>query len=190
MKKLVFISCFLLVGCAIGNSLFGENVDNENCIDVRTFKVFQAVYHNTGLAFECSTPDCSDSYYLNNVDFVYGDKGGEDLYDGMIYKVPDEKCAVRNGVFQYEAKNGSMKTVSQIFFEYKNDCRTEEECQKRVYKAKENLYSLCLQLFEDKKIKKDEEYCFCYGNSYIDNSGDAKAIKKECGKLPNFLPSK
>ena len=107
----------------------------------------------------------------------------------MIYEVPEEKCAVRNGVYKYETKGGMQKTVSQVIFLYKNDYQSEEEHQNRVSKAKENIYSLCINIYEDEKLPKDEKYCICYGNSYIDNSGDAKAIKKDCGKLPKFLPS-
>lgn len=190
MKKLVLAFVILLAGCVITDSLLETKADNENCIDVRSFKVLQAVYHSMGLAFECSTPDCSDFYYNNNVDFIIGDKIGEDLYDGMIYKVPNDKCAVRNGVYRYENKEGLMKTVSNIVFEYKNDCKSEKECQNRAYEAKENLYFLCLMHFELENIKQDEQYCTCYADSYTDNDGDAKAIKQDCGKLPKFLPSK
>lgn len=188
MKKVLLSFVILLVGCAVTDALLETNVDNESCIGVRRFKVLQAIHHNTGLAYECFTPDCSD-YYHNNLDFILGDKIGEDLYDDMIYEVPTDKCAVRKGVYKYEAKSGVMKTVSQIVFEYKNDSKSEEERLNRIHKAKEEIYSLCLQVFEDENVKKDEKYCECYGSSYIDNSGDAKAIQKECGKLPKFLPS-
>lgn len=190
MKKLILPFVILLSGCTITDSLFKTKVDNENCIDVRSFKVLQATYHNMGLAFECSTLDCSDYYFTNNLDFIVGDKIGEDLYDGMIYEVPTDKCAVRNGVYKYETKEGNMKTVSQINFEYKNDYKSEEERQNRISQAKENLYSLCLIHFELENVKKDEKYCACYANSYVNNDGDAKAIKKDCGKLPKFLSSK
>lgn len=190
MKKLVLAFVILLAGCAITDSLLKTKIDNENCIDVRSFKVIQAVYHNMGLAFECSNPDCSDFYYNNNVDFIVGDKVGEDLYDGMIYKVPTDKCAVRNGVYRYENKEGVMKTVSQINFEYKNDYKSEEERQNRIYEAKENMYSICLIRFELENIKQDEQYCTCYADSYINNDGDVKAIKQDCGKLPKFLLAK
>ena len=186
MKKLILAFTVLLTSCAITDSFKEVNIDNENCIGVRRFKVLQAIYHNTGLAYECFTPDCSD-YYHNNLDFILGDKVSEDLYDGMIYEVPTDKCAVRKGVYKYENKEGTMKTVSQIIFEYKNNYKSEEERQNRIYEAKENIYSLCMNSYEDEKLQKDEKYCTCYGSSYIDNSGDAKAIKKECGKLPKFL---
>ena len=120
MKKLILAFTVLLTSCTITDSFKEVNIDNENCIGVRRFKVLQAIYHNTGLAYECFTPDCSD-YYHNNLDFILGDKVSEDLYDGMIYEVPTDKCAIRSGVYKYETKNGDMKTVSQIVFEYKND---------------------------------------------------------------------
>ncbi len=186
MKNIIYIVCFLLTSCSITDSLTEVNIDNKDCIGVRRFKVLQAIYHNTGLAYECFTPDCSD-YYHNNLDFVLADKIGDDWYDGMIYEVPNDKCAVRKGVYKYKNKEGTMKTVSQIIFEYKNDYKSEEEHQNRIYEAKENIYSLCLLTFEDEKVKIDENYCECYGSSYIDNNGDAKAIQKECGKLPKIL---
>lgn len=189
MKKIYLLLIFLLTSCSTIDSLSEIGVDNKNCIGVRRFKVLQAIHHNAGLAFECFTLDCSDAY-SNNLNFILGDKISEDLYDGMIYDVPTEKCAVRNGVYKYQNKEGTQKTVSQIVFEYKNDCQSEEERQSRIYEAKENIYALCMNLYEDEELPQDEKYCSCYGSSYIDNSGNANAVKKECGKLPKFLPSK
>lgn len=188
MKNIYLLLILLLTSCSTIDSLSEIGVDNENCIGVRRFKVLQAIHHNTGLAFECFTPDCSDAY-SNNVNFIFGDKVSEDLYDGMIYEVPADKCAVRNGVYKYQNKEGTQKTVSQIVFEYKNNYQSEEEHQNRISEAKENIYALCINSYEDEELPQDEKYCSCYGSSYIDNGGDAKAIKKECGKLPKFLPS-
>ena len=70
MKKLVLVFTILLANCAITDSFKEVNIDNENCIGVRRFKVLQAIDHNTGLAYECFTPDCSD-YYYNNLDFIF-----------------------------------------------------------------------------------------------------------------------
>ena len=188
MKKICLFLLFLLItSCSTIDTLEEIGVDNKRCIGIRRFKVLQAVYHNTGLAFECFTPDCSDAY-RNNLDFILGDKVSEDLYDGMIYEVPTDKCAVRDGVFKYETKDGLQKTVSKIVFEYKNDYQSEEEHQKRIYKAKEDIASICINRYEDENLPKDEKYCTCYANSYVNNSGDAQSIKKECGKLPDFLP--
>ena len=85
MKKICLFLLFLLItSCSTIDTLEEIGVDNKRCIGIRRFKVLQAVYHNTGLAFECFTPDCSDAY-RNNLDFILGDKVSEDLYDGMIY---------------------------------------------------------------------------------------------------------
>lgn len=188
MKKFILVAALILSACSTLDVIKEPEYDNKNCINIRKFKVLQAISHNVGLAFECFDFDCSDAYQ-NNLDLIYGDKVSEDLYDGMIYEVPEEKCAVRDGVYKYENKEGMQKTVSQVVFQYKNDYQSEEEHQNRVSKAKENIYSLCINIYEEEKLPKDEKYCICYGNSYIDNSGDAKAIKKDCGKLPKFLPS-
>ena len=170
MKKFYLFLTLLITACSFMDSLSEFGVDNKNCIGVRRFKVLQAIDHNTGLALECFTPDCSDAYN-NNLDFIYGDNVNEDLYDTQE----------------------TPKTVSQIIFEYKNDYKSEEEHQERINKAKEDiysfLYSFCMNSFEDRKLQTDEEYCKCYGSSFIDNNGDEKAVKKECGKLPKFLSS-
>lgn len=186
MKKLVLVFTILLANCAITDSFKEVNIDNENCIGVRRFKVLQAIDHNTGLAYECFTPDCSD-YYYNNLDFILGDKVSEDLYDGMIYEVPTDKCAVRSGVYRYENKQGDMKTVSQVIFQYKNNPSTEEEQQYRADKAKEKLYHICMSDLEDNKQTKDEKYCICFGENYFNSNGDVQIVKKECGKIPDFM---
>ena len=80
--------------------------------------------------------------------------------------------------------------MSQIVFEFIIDYQSDEERQSRIYEAKENIYALCMNSYEDEELPQDEKYCSCYGSSYIDNSGNANAVKKECGKLPKFLPSK
>lgn len=192
MKKFYLFLTLLITACSFMDSLSEFGVDNKNCIGVRRFKVLQAIDHNTGLAFECFTPDCSDAYN-NNLDLIFGDNVNEDLYDGMVYEVPSDKCAVRKGVYRYVNTQETPKTVSQIIFEYKNDYKSEEEHQERINKAKEDiysfLYSFCMNSFEDRKLQTDEEYCKCYGSSFIDNNGDEKAVKKECGKLPKFLSS-
>ena len=118
---------------------------------------------------------------------ILGDNVNEDLYDGMVYEVPTDKCAVRSGVYKYENKQGDMKTVSQVVFQYKNNPSTEEEQQYRFDEAKETLYHLCMRDFEDNKQTKDEKYCICFGENYFNTNGDVKIIKKECGKLPKFL---
>ena len=186
MKKFYLFLTLLITACSFMDSLSEFGVDNKNCIGVRRFKVLQAIDQNAGLAFECFTPDCSDAYN-NNLDLIFGDNVNEDLYDGMVYEVPSDKCAVRKGVYRYVNTQETPKTVSQIIFEYKNDYKSEEERQERIYKAKENIFVLCKSSFEIKKLKTDEEFCKCYGSSFIDNNGDFKAIKKECGKLPDFL---
>lgn len=187
MKKFCLFLMFIITFCTTVDALAEIGFDNKKCIEVRRFKVLQAVYHNTGLAFECFTHDCSDAY-RNNLDFILGDKVSEDLYDNMIYEVPADKCAVRDGVFRYETKDGSLKTVSRIVFEYKNDYQSEEEHQKRIYEAKENIASMCLNWYEDENLPKNEKYCTCFANSYVNNNGDFQTVKKECGKWLDFLP--
>lgn len=186
MKKIGLFLVLILSACSITDSLSEFGVDNPNCIGVRNFKVLQALGHNTALAYECDDSDCS-WYYNNNLDMILGDNVNEDLYDGMIYSVPTDKCAVRSGVYKYENKQGDMKTVSQVIFQYKNNPSTEEEQKYRTDKAKEDLYHICMRDLEDNKQTKDEKYCICFGEKYFNSNGDAKIIKKECGKLPKFL---
>lgn len=181
MKKIYLLLIFIITACSTAEL----GADNQNCLGIRKFKVLQALYHNAALAYECNTFDCS-SYYNNNLDMILGDDVNEDLYDGMIYKVPTDKCAVRDGVYRYKNKQGDTKTVSQIVFEYKNNPATEKEQQYRYYKAKENIFYICMRDFENEKIE-NEKYCTCFAKSYFNNHGDRKAIKKECKKLPKFM---
>lgn len=186
MKKICLFLALILSACSITDSVSEFGVDNQNCIGVRKFKVLQALGHNTALAYECDDSDCS-WYYNNNLDMILGDNVNEDLYDGMIYEVPTDKCAVRNGVYKYENKQGDIKTVSQVIFQYKNNPSSEEEQQYRIDKVKENLYHICMRDLEDNKQTKDEKYCICFGENYFNSNGDTQIVKKECGKFPKFL---
>lgn len=188
MNKFYLFLILTLTACSITDSSSEFGSDNPNCIGIRKFKVLQALDHNAALAYECDDSDCS-WYYKNNLDMILGDNVNEGLYDGMIYEVPADKCAVRSGVYKYKNKQGDRRTVSQVVFQYKNNPATEEEQQHRLYKAKENLYFICMRDFKDNKQPKDEKYCLCFGESYINSNGDIKTIKEECGKLPNFLTS-
>lgn len=186
MNKFYLFLILILTACSITDA--SSEYDNPNCIGVRKFKVLQAINHNAALAYECDDSSCYQ-YYKNNLDMILGDNVNEDLYDEMVYEVPKDKCAVRSGVYKYKNKQGDIRTVSQVVFQYKNNPVTEEEQQYRIYKSKEKLYYICMRDFEDGKQEKDEKYCACFGESYFNSNGDVKTIKKECGRLPRFLMS-
>lgn len=183
MKKIFMLLIFILSSCTITDSISEIGVDNKDCIGVRRFKVLQVI-GDSALAYECFTQDCSD-YYHNTLDLIT--KDNVDYYDDMIYEVAPDKCAVRNGVYKYENKQGTIKTVSVIYFSYMNNAQTEEERQRRILEAKIKLADICLSDFEGKETQKDIEFCECYGDVYIDSDGDKNEVKKKCGKLPQFL---
>lgn len=187
MKKILLFLVLILAACSTIDSLSEFGVDNKNCIGVRRFKILQVIYQGGALAYECDTIDC-ENYFNNNLDLIL--ERNTDFYDDMIYEVPSDKCAIRNGVYRYQAKDKNIKTVSQVMFTYKNYPKTEEEHQRRVYEAKEEIYDICIEAYKENKIKTDEKYCRCYSNSILENNGNTEAIKKECGKIPDFLPLK
>lgn len=189
MKKIFMFLIFILSSCTIVDSIREIGVDNKDCIGVRRFKILQVI-EDAALAHECFTSDCSDAY-KNTLDLIIKDK--VDYYDDMIYEVPADKCAIRNGVFKYENKEGSIKTVSVIYFGYMNNPKTEEERQQRILESKKiilkskiRLVEICLNDFEGKETQKDIEFCECYADVYIDSNGDKNEVKKTCGKLPKF----
>lgn len=187
MKKIFLFLVLILTACSAVDSLSEFGVDNKDCIGIRRFKILQVIYQGGALAYECHSADC-EGYFHNNLDFILDIN--TDFYDNMIYEVPSDKCAIRSGVYRYQAKDKNIKTVSQVMFTYKNYPKTEEEHQRRVYEAKEVIYDICMESYKENKLKTDEKYCRCYSNSFLENNGNTETIKNECGKIPDFLQFK
>ena len=109
MKKFIILSALLISACS-------TLVNNENCLQVSKFKVFQTV-DDGALAYECTaTGECSPE---NQAVFLE-EQNNVEYYDGMIVDAPKGKCAIHNGVYKYENTQGTEKTVPVIRFEYKN----------------------------------------------------------------------
>ncbi len=193
MRRLYLTLSLLLCGCASVTI----SSDNENCISTRTFEVLQAQNDGGALAHECTFFNgCS---YENRL--VYLDwQPNVEYYDDMVVKVPSDKCAVMDGVFQYTNKQKTLKTVPVIKFEYKDNPKTEEDVLKRLDDKHTRMYSACLY---DSKAngKEDPTFCSCYAEQFMkyfidinsqenakySNDELNKMIKKECGKLPDFI---
>lgn len=191
MKKLLLSALTFITACSNINLLN----DNANCIDVQEFKVLQAL-NNGALAYECNFSDgCS---VFNQIVFLDNQRS-VDYYDGMIVKAPQEKCAVRDGVYKYTNKENTLKTVPVIKFEYKNYPKDEKEIARRKEEYREDIYLMCLNDFEANKEKRDTVFCKCYSETWIDILSNEEldreqfvnnlnsSVKKNCGKLPKFL---
>ncbi|MBR2141147.1 MAG: hypothetical protein IJ853_02225 [Rickettsiales bacterium] len=193
MKKICLFLSVLLFGCT-SVTVFS---DNENCISIREFKVLQTLNNGGALAHECTFLDgCS---YRNQL--VYLDwQPNIDYYDDMIVKVPSNKCAVRDGVYKYTNKQDTLKTVPVIKFEYKDAPKSEKDILDRLEDKHNRIYAACL--YDSKASgKEDPKFCSCCAEQFMkyfieissqentEYSDDTlnKIIKKECGKIPDFM---
>ena len=106
MKKTIFTLMLFVSACSnisqvgvLGNVNNSER--NKACMDMTQFKVLQVVEDGHALAFECNDGD----YCYNNTVVLLTPQNGIDYYDDMIVGLPDEKCAIQDGVYRYETKN-------------------------------------------------------------------------------------
>lgn len=192
MKKILVLMATLITGCTTVTIMS----DNKDCIAVREFKVLQAL-NDGALAYECTIWDgCSSFnqlYYIENL-------LDKDYYDGMEVKIPSNKCAVQNGVYRYTNKQDTVKTVPSIRFEFKDNPKTEEDIQERIYDKYKRMYNACVSDFNTEKLGNGDKFCDCYAINFVKYLIDAessekefskdelnKTIKKECGKIPDFL---
>ena len=146
MKKFLILSMLILSGCAeissmnIISSEDGYEAErNEDCMDMTRFKVLQVLEDNHALAFECN----SGEYCSNNTVVLLTPQDGVDYYDDMIVFLPKQKCAVQDGVYKYETKNKSLKTVPIIRYQYEFSPRSEEEAMQRFNEKMEELKNDC-----------------------------------------------
>ncbi len=194
MKKLFLSFVVLLAGC-VSYTVFH---DNENCIGTREFKILQAL-NNGALAYECTIWDgCSSFNQLVFVDWLLD----IDYYDDMVFKIPSNKCAVRNGVYTYTNRENIRKTVPAIRFEFKDNPKSKEDFVERFEDSYKKMYTACLHSSQESDNVKDSKFCECYTTEYVkyvntldfdmDNFSYTvlnKNVKKECGKLPKYVPS-
>ena len=205
MKKFLILSMLILSGCAeissmnIISSEDGYEAErNEDCMDMTRFKVLQVLEDNHALAFECN----SGKYCSNNTVVLLTPQDGVDYYDDMIVFLPKQKCAVQDGVYKYETKNKSLKTVPIIRYQYEFSPRSEEEAMQRFHEKMDEMKDDCrMSLTKNKKHNTDanKKKCDCgvdllanelltVKNGGTSTFSDAEALKKDiekqCGKLP------
>lgn len=126
MKKLFLLSFLVFMLSCTDNSTYtnsnsanlsnssGESnfvKRNEKCMPMNRFKVFQVLGYNYALANECRPSD--ENYCFGAVVLLTPQKG-VDYYDDMFVNLPKDKCAVQYGVYVYETKAQTEKTVSRI----------------------------------------------------------------------------
>ncbi len=167
MNKFSYLLLALtLTGCAAFQGITNpmRSPDNQNCMDMNSFKVFQ-VLELGALAYE-NNGDMSS--ILDRVVYLRLHPNF-DYYDGMIVDVPSGMCAVQDGVYKYETKGGNNKTVPVIDFDYMYEATSEEEKQERFEQmldvGKYRIFNLCRNVSKTKDSKKK---CSCFTNTYTD----------------------
>lgn len=202
MKKILITLPLFLIGCSYNSSvnlpLMRSNVEyNENCMEMRQFKVFQVFDGNHALAFEYN----GDSLYAYNPVVLLTPMRGIDFYDDMLFSLPSEKCAVQDGTYKYETKDKRIKTVPRITYEYAYSTDSEEEKMKRFYEHMDDLrYECKLSLTGNKKnnTSANRKKCDCSVDfliedilamkekgTYSSGNDSQKQMEKKCGRLPN-----
>lgn len=198
MKRFFILLSLILSGC-YQNSSMSLNVEyNENCINMRTFKIFQVIGSNYALANECNNIDRLCAF---NPVVLLTPMRGFDFYDDMIFTIPSNKCAVQKGTYQYETKDERYKTVPRITYEYEYSASSEEEFSRRFYEKMDDIrYECKLSLTENKKyntqanIKKCDcsvDYLIEFisslkeGNNSKEYNDIKKQMEKKCGRVPN-----
>lgn len=209
MKKLFLTLLFILLGCPkvysfdlFSDITFAEE-HNPACMSMKKFKVFQVFGDNSALANDCTT-DEKELFCFGAVVLLEPQRT-IDYYDDMYISVPKDKCSVQNGVYRYEAKNGNLKTVPIIHFEYEKSATSEEEAISRVDEKLEDLRYMCkISAANDEDIENIQEVlekCDCVvdtgkeeflqavkgNNRNIDKDefekNFSKNVKKKCGEL-------
>lgn len=209
MKKYILFTFFILFGCtqvSSINMLPVQREHNENCMDMRRFQVFQVFEDSYALANAC-TGTYHEDFCMGAVVLLTPQRNIE-YYDDMYVSAPAGKCAIQNGVFKYETKNKTHKTVPVISFDYEFSSSSEEERLKRFYDTIEDgRYRCKLSVINNKKqnTKNNINKCDCitdFALSEILSLKDrdmteleevnlekefSQKLEKKCGKIPNFM---
>lgn len=207
MKKYILFMLFILLGCSQIPSIdvLPESRErNENCMDMRRFQVFQVFEDNYALANAC-TADWASSY-CNGAVVLLTPQRNIEYYDEMYVSSPENKCAVQDGVYKYETKNKTHKTVPVIRFDYEFSSSSEEEDLERFHNKMEDVrYECKLSVINNKKqnTKANINKCDCIVDFVTDEflalkdrtdidkekfeKEFLKKIEKKCGKIPDFM---
>lgn len=208
MKKLFLMLAFILLWCPkvysfdlFSDIIFAEE-HNPACMSMKKFRVFQVFNDNSALANECTTEE-KEMFCFGAVVLLEPQRT-IDYYDDMYVSTPKDKCSVQNGVYRYETKNGNLKTVPIIHFEYEKSAASEEETISRVNEKLEDLRYICKISAVDDDIGNVQEVlekCDCIVDTgkeeflqvLKENNGNidkdevkkefSKKVKKKCGEL-------
>ena len=210
MKKFVLATVLMLFGCAqmssidVLPSMGSVKEQNPNCMDMRRFKVFQVFEDSYALANAC-TAEYDENFCIGAVVLLTPQRNIE-YYDEMYVSTPDNKCAIQDGVFKYETKNKTHKTVPVIRFDYEFSSSSEDEDLERFYDKMEDVrYECKLSVINNKKqnTKANINKCDCvvdFITAEFVNLKDktaaerekfekefSKKLEKKCGKIPDFM---
>lgn len=198
---------FFLLGCSQIPSIdiLPESRErNENCMDMKRFKVFQVFEDSYALANAC-TATYDENFCIGAVVLLAPQRNIE-YYDDMYVSAPDNKCAIQDGVYKYRTKNKTDKTVPVIRFEYEFSSLSDEEDLERFHNKLEDVrYECKLSVVNNKKqnTKANINKCDCVvdfiTNEFmsIEDKSDvdkekfekefSKRLEKKCGKIPDFM---
>lgn len=210
MKKVILAASLMLFGCTqisstnVLPSMEPVTEQNPNCMDMKRFQVFQVFEDNYALANVC-TADW-DSSYCNGAVVLLTPQRNIEYYDEMYVSSPENKCAVQDGVYKYETKNKTHKTVPVIRFDYEFSSSSEDEDLERFHDKMEDVrYECKLSVINNKKqdTKVNINKCDCVVDFITDeflalkDKTDAdkekfekelsKRLEKKCGKIPDFM---
>lgn len=197
---------FILFGCSQVPSMSASasREHNKNCMDMRRFKVFQVFEDSYALANACTTT--YDENFCIGATVLLTPQRNIEYYDDMYVSAPDNKCAIQDGVYKYETKNKTHKTVPVIRFDYEFSSSSDEEDLERFQdKMEDARYECKLSVINNKKqnTKVNINKCDCIvdfiTNEFINIKDKAtadkekfeeefsKRLEKQCGKIPNFM---
>lgn len=204
MHKILLFASILLSACASEVVNFAQRERNPKCEDVHDIEVFQ-VFSDGALAFTCERNGYDDCSW--GVTVAVPKSVSDILYDKQRIKAPKGKCIVFNDTYQYENKDGDIKTVPIVSFEYEYAPATAAEFEERLIETKLEIYDFCLEE-TNKTFKKTTEdnkkKCSCFSESVIEQlwtimseNPDAKIdtmgtkilqeAENKCGKLPKSM---
>lgn len=212
MKKIILATVLMLLGCTqissinVLPSMEPVKEENPNCMDMRRFKVFQVFEDSYTLASAC-TAEYDENFCIGAVVLLTPQRNIE-YYDEMYVSAPDNKCAIQDGVFKYETKNKTIKTVPVIRFDYEFSSSSEEEDLERFYDKMEDVrYECKLSVINNKKqnTKANINKCDCIVDFVVSEflslkdkeltevdvekfeKEFSKKLEKKCGKIPDFM---
>lgn len=198
MKKYFSALCFFLASCTMENSTFFNKVQNELCMDMERFKIFQTFPANYALANNCKEDDRD---YCFGAVVLLTPQLNVDYYDNMFVTPPVGKCAVQDGIYRYESKNG-LNTVPRIRWDFRYEPENDQEAVVQLKDFMKNKINECKLIYaSDEKTNTEENMknCNCtiveavkYRLQHPDGNETSskdmvKHVKEKCGKIPDFF---